>query len=145
MTHVVTDACVKCKFTDCVEVCPVNCFYEGKLMLAINPDECIDCGVCVTECPVEAIQPESENLLEWIERNARFPNPPFVYITAHHPPHPSFSRSSSLSNSLTLSSTLPTLCYRVTSPCQSQWLPNLVRNNVTSSPFLPNCPRSVEQ
>ena len=72
MTHVVTDACVKCKFTDCVDVCPVNCFYEGEFMLAINPDECIDCGVCVTECPVDAIEPESGELLLWIERNASF-------------------------------------------------------------------------
>ena len=47
MTYVVTDECVKCKYTDCVEVCPVDCFYEGELMLVINPDECIDCGVCV--------------------------------------------------------------------------------------------------
>ena len=68
MTYVVTDSCVKCKYTDCVEVCPVECFYEGELMLAINPDECIDCGVCVSECPVGAISPESEDLLEWIER-----------------------------------------------------------------------------
>ena len=68
MTYVVTDSCVKCKYTDCVEVCPVECFYEGELMLAINPDECIDCGVCVSECPVNAISPESDDLLIWIER-----------------------------------------------------------------------------
>jgi ferredoxin len=68
MTYVVTDSCVKCKYTDCVEVCPVECFYEGELMLAINPDECIDCGVCVSECPVNAISPESDELIDWIER-----------------------------------------------------------------------------
>ncbi len=68
MTHVITDECVKCKYTDCVEVCPVDCFYEGELMLVINPDECIDCGVCVSECPVEAIKPESDELIRWIER-----------------------------------------------------------------------------
>ena len=56
MTFIVTDACVKCKYTTCVEVCPVDCFYEGKLMVAINPEECIDCGVCVPECPVDAIK-----------------------------------------------------------------------------------------
>lgn len=70
MTHVVTDACVKCKYTDCVEVCPVNCFYEGDFMLVINPTECIDCGVCIPECPVDAIKPESPELLEWVERAA---------------------------------------------------------------------------
>ena len=56
MTYVVTDECVKCKYTDCVEVCPVDCFYEGELMLVINPNECIDCGVCVPECPIDAIK-----------------------------------------------------------------------------------------
>lgn len=55
MPHYVTDACIKCKYTDCVSVCPVDCFYEGPNMLVINPDECIDCGVCIPECPVEAI------------------------------------------------------------------------------------------
>jgi ferredoxin len=69
MTFVVTDACVRCKYTDCVEVCPVDCFYEGENMLVIHPDECIDCGVCEPECPVEAIKPESENLLNWVEIN----------------------------------------------------------------------------
>jgi ferredoxin len=69
MTYVVTDECVKCKHTDCVEVCPVDCFYEGELMLVINPDECIDCGVCVPECPIDAISPESPDLLKWVEIN----------------------------------------------------------------------------
>src|SRR4051812_2526107 len=55
MTYVVTDVCIKCKYTDCVEVCPVDCFYEGENMLVINPDECIDCGVCIPECPIDAI------------------------------------------------------------------------------------------
>ena len=71
MTFVVTDACIKCKYTDCVEVCPVDCFYEGENMLAINPDECIDCGVCEPECPIDAIKPESPDLLNWIEINRR--------------------------------------------------------------------------
>ncbi|MDE3017290.1 MAG: ferredoxin family protein [Pseudomonadota bacterium] len=78
MTFVVTDACVKCKYTDCVEVCPVDCFYEGENMLVINPDECIDCGVCEPECPVEAIKPEADELLKWVEQNreysAKWPN-----------------------------------------------------------------------
>lgn len=55
MSHYVTEACIKCKYTDCVEVCPVDCFHEGPNFLVINPDECIDCGVCIPECPVEAI------------------------------------------------------------------------------------------
>ncbi|MBV8047514.1 MAG: ferredoxin family protein [Paludibacterium sp.] len=55
MAYVVTDACIKCKYTDCVDVCPVDCFHEGPNFLAIDPDECIDCTLCVAECPVEAI------------------------------------------------------------------------------------------
>ena len=58
MTYIVTDACIRCKYMDCVEVCPVDCFYEGENMLVIHPDECIDCGVCEPECPAEAILPE---------------------------------------------------------------------------------------
>jgi ferredoxin len=61
MTYIVMDACIKCKFMDCVEVCPVDCFYEGENFLAINPDECIDCGVCEPECPVDAIKPDTED------------------------------------------------------------------------------------
>ncbi len=60
MTHVVTEQCIKCKYMDCVEVCPVDCFHEGPNMLAIDPDECIDCTVCIPECPVEAIYPEED-------------------------------------------------------------------------------------
>jgi ferredoxin len=72
MTYIVKDECIKCKLTDCVEVCPVDCFYEGENMLVINPDECIDCGVCVPECPAEAIFPESEELLDWVEINRKY-------------------------------------------------------------------------
>ena len=61
MTYIVTDACIKCKYMDCVEVCPVDCFYEGENFLAINPDECIDCGVCEPECPIDAIKPDTED------------------------------------------------------------------------------------
>ncbi|MCC6473576.1 MAG: ferredoxin family protein [Burkholderiales bacterium] len=60
MTHVVTEACIKCKYTDCVDVCPVDCFKEGPNMLVIDPDECIDCAVCIPECPVEAIFAEED-------------------------------------------------------------------------------------
>ena len=73
MTYVVNDNCVKCKLTDCVEVCPVDCFYEGDNMLAINPDECIDCGVCEPECPAEAIIPDTKDGSErWVEVNRQY-------------------------------------------------------------------------
>ena len=60
MAYIVNDKCIDCKYTDCVEVCPVDCFYEGPNMLVINPDECIDCGVCQPECPIDAIVPDTE-------------------------------------------------------------------------------------
>ena len=60
MTFVVTESCIRCKYTDCVEVCPVDCFYEGPNFLAINPDECIDCALCEPECPVNAICSEDD-------------------------------------------------------------------------------------
>jgi len=73
MTYVVTEACIKCKYTDCVEVCPVDCFYEGENMLVISPDECIDCGVCEPECPAEAIVPDTEDGTEkWVELNTKY-------------------------------------------------------------------------
>lgn len=60
MTFVVTENCIKCKYTDCVEVCPVDCFHEGPNFLVIDPDECIDCTLCVPECPIEAIFDEED-------------------------------------------------------------------------------------
>ncbi len=72
MAYVVTDNCIRCKYTDCVEVCPVDCFYEGENMLVINPDECIDCGVCEPECPAEAIEVESEENVKWLEINREY-------------------------------------------------------------------------
>jgi ferredoxin len=73
MTYVVTEACIKCKYMDCVEVCPVDCFYEGENMLVIHPDECIDCGVCEPECPAEAIVPDTEdNIARWAELNREY-------------------------------------------------------------------------
>jgi len=60
MTYVVVESCIKCKYTDCVEVCPVDCFHEGPNYLVINPEECIDCSLCVPECPVEAIFDEDD-------------------------------------------------------------------------------------
>jgi len=60
MTFVVTEECIKCKYTDCVEVCPVDCFHEGPNFLVIDPDECIDCTLCEPECPIEAIHAEDD-------------------------------------------------------------------------------------
>ena len=60
MTYVVTESCIKCKYTDCVDVCPVDCFHEGPNFLVIDPDECIDCTLCVAECPAEAIFAEDD-------------------------------------------------------------------------------------
>ncbi len=79
MTYIVNEKCIKCKLTDCVEVCPVDCFYEGENMLVINPDECIDCGVCEPECPIEAIEPDTnknteEMLLVNKEFSTKWPN-----------------------------------------------------------------------
>jgi ferredoxin len=73
MTYVVTETCIKCKYTDCVDVCPVDCFREGPNFLVIDPDECIDCTLCVAECPVEAIYAEDdvpENQRAFIQINA---------------------------------------------------------------------------
>ncbi len=73
MTYIVNDKCIKCKLMDCVEVCPVDCFYEGENMLVIKPDECIDCGVCEPECPISAIQPDTEDgTAEWVKINTKF-------------------------------------------------------------------------
>ena len=73
MTYIVNENCIKCKYMDCVEVCPVDCFYEGENMLVIHPDECIDCGVCEPECPVEAIKPDTEpGLDKWLPLNAEY-------------------------------------------------------------------------
>ena len=75
MTYLVNDKCIKCKLMDCVEVCPVDCFYEGKNMLVINPDECIDCGVCVPECPVDAIIEDTEDIdNKWYKLNEEYSN-----------------------------------------------------------------------
>jgi ferredoxin len=73
MTHVVLDSCIRCKYTDCVDVCPVDCFREGPNMLVIDPDECIDCAVCIPECPVEAIVAEEDvpkGQQQYVELNA---------------------------------------------------------------------------
>jgi ferredoxin len=90
MTYVVIDNCNKCRFTDCVVVCPVDCFHVAEDMLYIDPDECIDCGACVPECPVEAIYPEDElpeDKQEWIAINAE-KAPDLPVITEKQDPLP---------------------------------------------------------
>ena len=73
MTSVITDTCIKCKHMACVEVCPVDAFHEGENMLVINPLDCVDCGCCIVECPIDAIVFDSDPLAEpWLELNARY-------------------------------------------------------------------------
>lgn len=76
MTYIVNEKCVKCKLTDCVEVCPVDCFYEGENTLVIHPDECIDCGVCEPECPIGAIDPDTDykqtGSIDFLEFNRKY-------------------------------------------------------------------------
>jgi ferredoxin len=90
MAYVVAEPCIKCKYTDCVAVCPVNCFYEGPNFLAIKPEECIDCGACVPVCPTKAIFAEGDLPEKWAEYKdlnaelaAKWPN-----ISAQKPPLP---------------------------------------------------------
>lgn len=90
MTFVVTDNCQRCRFTDCVTVCPVDCFHADEDMLYIDPDECIDCGACEPECPVEAIYEESdlpEDKKKWIQINAE-KAPGLPVITEKQDPYP---------------------------------------------------------
>ena len=74
MAHLVDDKCINCKHTTCVSVCPVDCFYEGPNMLVINPDECIDCGVCIPECPEKAIYQTDDVDDKWYKHNEYFSN-----------------------------------------------------------------------
>src|SRR5690606_16917548 len=70
MSYVVTENCIKCKYMDCVEVCPVDCFHEGDSMLVIDPEQCIDCGICVPECAAKAILPDADSeLKQWAAFN----------------------------------------------------------------------------
>ncbi len=86
MTYVVTEHCIRCKYMECVEVCPVDCFYEGANMLVIDPDVCIDCGVCEAECPAEAILPDTmEEAQRWLELNAEY-SQRWPVITRRKPP-----------------------------------------------------------
>lgn len=93
MAHLVDDKCINCKHTTCVSVCPVDCFYEGENMLVINPDECIDCGVCIPECPEEAIFQTNDKNNPWYKHNEYFgkiwPN-----ITKQKSPMPEYEKYS---------------------------------------------------
>ncbi len=100
MTFVVTDLCIKCKYTDCVEVCPVDCFYEGENMLVIHPEECIDCGVCEPECPIEAILPDTEPDTErWVDFNREY-SEKWPVITAQKDPLPEAEKFKDKKNKL---------------------------------------------
>jgi ferredoxin len=88
LTYVVNESCIRCKLMDCVEVCPVDCFYEGENMLVIHPDECIDCGVCEPECPVDAIKRDTEpGLGKWLSLNAEYAKMwPIITVKKEPPP-----------------------------------------------------------
>jgi ferredoxin len=91
MTFVVTDNCQKCRFTDCVSVCPVDCFYGDEEQLYINPDECIDCGACEPECPVDAIYDEArlpKDKEHWIAINAQKSASGLSNVTQKQPAYP---------------------------------------------------------
>lgn len=91
MTYVVTENCIKCKYTDCVAVCPVDCFVEGPNFLAINPDECIDCAVCVPECPADAIYSDADlppGQRHFIALNAELAKSGWPHITKKKDPLP---------------------------------------------------------
>ena len=99
MTFVVDDKCVNCVHTDCVSVCPVDCFYEGPNMLVINPDECIDCGLCVSECPVDAITDEADADPYWLEMNAKLSyHPGWEMIDEQKPPMEGHEEASKIEN-----------------------------------------------
>ncbi|NKB52785.1 MAG: DUF3470 domain-containing protein [Rhizobiaceae bacterium] len=107
MTYVVTESCIKCKHTDCVAVCPVDCFYEGENMLVIHPDECIDCGVCEPECPVDAILADTEpEAAKWLELNTELANIWPVIVDQKDPP-PDAEKWKDVENKLELLSRNP--------------------------------------
>ncbi len=107
MTFVVTDVCIKCKYTDCVEVCPVDCFYEGENMLVIHPDECIDCGVCEPECPIDAIIPDIKpEAAQWIELNRKYAEK-WPVITKQKAPLPEAEEFKNVPDKLKLLSEAP--------------------------------------
>ena len=102
MTHVVSDSCIRCRYTDCVDVCPVDCFKAGKDFLVIDPDECIDCAVCIPECPVNAIYAEEDlpdHLGHFVAINAKLARE-WPLITKKEQPHPEAEKWSTATNKL---------------------------------------------
>ncbi|OGO93111.1 MAG: ferredoxin [Coxiella sp. RIFCSPHIGHO2_12_FULL_44_14] len=102
MTFVVLESCIRCKYTDCVEVCPVDCFREGPNMLVIDPEECIDCNLCVPECPVDAICSEEDlpdHQKEFLKLNAELAKQ-WPMITAKKPPPPDADEWATVPNKL---------------------------------------------
>ncbi|MFA6239329.1 MAG: ferredoxin FdxA [Candidatus Hydrogenedentales bacterium] len=100
MAYIVAEPCIRCKYVDCVEICPVMCFHEGANCLVIDPDECIDCGACVDQCPVNAIFPEEslpEKWREFVEINARF-SKEWPVITHKQVPLPTADEYKSVEN-----------------------------------------------
>ncbi|HUH88163.1 MAG TPA: ferredoxin FdxA [Pusillimonas sp.] len=106
MSFVVTEACIQCKYTDCVTVCPMDCFFEGPNFLVIHPDECIDCSICVAECPVGAIVSEheiDENQRHFIEINRRLSvDPRYQRISRAQAPMPDHEKWASVKEKLNL-------------------------------------------
>jgi ferredoxin len=104
MTHIVTEACIKCKYTDCVEVCPMDCFRQGPNFLVIVPDDCIDCSMCVPECPVGAIYNEidlPDEQRHFVEINARLAaHPEWQPITRSQAPLPEHEEWRDVANKL---------------------------------------------
>lgn len=111
--HIVNDNCVKCKYTDCVEVCPVDCFYEGEDMLVINPMECIDCGLCIKECPVKAIffyddSIQDPNLMKFLEINSKY-SLMWPQITKKQEPHKDVEKYKDVKNKAEIMSKKPAI------------------------------------
>ena len=106
MTFVVTESCIQCKYTDCVTVCPMDCFMEGPNFLVINPDECIDCSICVGECPVDAIVGEKEigaDQAHFIQLNRELSqHPAWRRITAPKKPLPEHEKWAAVKEKLSL-------------------------------------------
>lgn len=106
MPFIVTESCIQCKYTDCVAVCPMDCFYEGPNFLAINPDECIDCSVCVPECPVNAIVNASEvpdEQQHFVALNRTLSqHPSWTRIRTQKDPLPDHARWASIKNKFSL-------------------------------------------
>jgi ferredoxin len=138
LTYVVDENCIRCKIMDCVEVCPVDCFYEGENMLVIHPDECIDCGVCVPECPVDAIKPDTDSGLEkWLRLNAEYakiwPN-----ITAKKATRPTLRTGRESRTSSNTSQQIPARVIEADTACKLQrWSACFRREGPLMCAFLP--------